>query len=63
MFIKKMEIKNNIPIYEIFYDAKAERVYLKTTGKSIIKKVPTEKGVKEIIKKIKLTLKHKRISY
>lgn len=58
-----MDIKREIPVYEIFYEAKTERVYLKTSGKSIIKEVPTEKGVKDIIKRIKQILKNKRISY
>jgi len=59
-----MKLKDiKIPIYEIAYDSKPEKVYLKTKGESVVKKVPTKKGAEKIIKKIKQILWKKKISY
>lgn len=58
-----MEKEEKIPVYEIYYDFKPEKAYLKTTGKSLIKLVPTKKGTHQIITKLKNILKKKGYVY
>jgi hypothetical protein len=53
----------NLPVYEIYYESKPERAFLKTVGKHVVKHPPTDRGVNEILRKIKSLLKKKRISY
>lgn len=49
--------KSQIPVYEIIYDNEPEIAYLKTTGKSMKKYVPTDKGMDQIINELKKKLK------
>jgi hypothetical protein len=59
----KSEIKQ-IPVYKIYYSSQVEKVHSKTHNKvSLIKRVPTEKGVKEILNSIKKMLKKNKISF
>lgn len=63
MTSEKHTKKIDIPIYEIFYKSQIEKVYSKVSGKSLKKKVPTEKGAEEMLETIKKVLKSKGISY
>jgi hypothetical protein len=60
-----MVIKNiNVPVFEIFYKSQKEKVHSKThQNVSLIKKVPTEDGAREILNDIKKILKKRKISY